>query len=202
MGRKSRSGISSGGAGNTNAPSAGSSFMSNQRNMEDYAVAVGMFDRDFMRTEEGQQALREFMDGEREAGLTEQDMREAIRSTGSRSRGSNSGGSSSGGQRSSGGGGLYKESDIPSRANSFTVAGTGVSGDYESKTYVTKKGDGIKTVTKYSDGTKMTHTDMKNYGDKYDRSRAEYESILARMAKAHIRTGSKVTAVDDKKKGR
>lgn len=67
-------------------------FMTDQRNMEDYAVAVGMFDRDYLRTMEGRQALREFMDGEIEEGLTESQMRQAIRDVGTNS-GSSSGAS-------------------------------------------------------------------------------------------------------------
>lgn len=66
--------------------SGGSSFMSNQQNMEDYAVATDMFDRDFLETAEGKEALREFMRDEIEAGLTESEMREAIQSTGSNQR--------------------------------------------------------------------------------------------------------------------
>ena len=98
------------------------------------------------------------------------------------------------------GGNTYTVSEIPSRIQSFTTIGTGVSGDWESKTYVTRKGDAIKTVTTYSDGTKTTYTDSKNYGTEYDKTRDQYESILAGMAKSHIRAGVPVTAVNGKKK--
>lgn len=166
--------------------SRGGSFMSDRQNMEDYAIATGMFDRDYMRTAEGQEALRDFMDGEREAGLTEREMRNVINSTNSRS------------------GGTYNVNDVPTRIQSFTTTGTGISGDWESKMYVTEKGDAIKEVTKYSDGRRTTTTVMKNY-PQYpgaNRTRAQFEEALSDMAKAQIRTGTKVTAVDNKKKGR
>ena len=182
-------GSSSGGMGGGGASSSRASFMSNERNMEDYAVAVGMFDRDFLATADGKAALQEFMEGEIEAGLTEQEMRQAIRDAGS---------SSDRDTRTTGSSGSYSVSEVPSRIQSFTTVGTGVSGDWESKTYVTKKGDAIKTVTKYADGTKTTYTDAKNYGTEYDKTRAQYESILSDMAKAEIRTGSEVTAIDDR----
>lgn len=191
-GRGGGSGMSGGGGGASEAVGVGGSFISNQKNMEDYAVAVGMFDRDFLRTADGQEALRDFMDGEREAGLTEQDMRQAIRSTGSNSSRSNS-------SRSTGG--TYKVSDVPSRIQSFTSTGTGVSGNWESKTYVTSKGDAIKETTKYDNGRKTTSTVMRNYPQN-QRTREQFESELAKMAKAQIRTGGKVTAIDNKKKGR
>ena len=169
----------------SNVSRGGESFMSNQQNMEDYAVATGMFDREFLGTAEGKQALRDFMDGEREAGLTEREMRDAINATGSRS------------------GGTYKVNDVPARIQSFTATGTaGVAGDYESKTYVTKKGDAIKETTKYSDGRRTTTTVMKN-DPKYpstNRTRAQFEEALSGIAKSQIRTGTKVTAVDDKRK--
>lgn len=180
---------------------SGGSYMSNQRNMEDYAVAVGMFDRDYMKTAEGRQALKDFMDDEREAGLTEQDMRQAIRDTGSnRNRGTGSRNTDT-----TGGGGTYTVNDVPSRVQSYTTTGTaGVSGDYESRRYVTRKGDAIKEVTKYKDGGKRTETIMQNYPQypQFNRTRAQFESELAKMARADIRTGGKVTAIDDKKKGR
>lgn len=82
--------------GSSGMDSSGGSFMSNQQNMEDYAIATGALDigseeetRAFMRTPEGKAALQEFMEGERELGLTEQEMREAIQSTGSNQRQSN-----------------------------------------------------------------------------------------------------------------
>lgn len=193
------------GSGSNMASSSanGGSFMSNRQNMEDYAVAVGMFDRDFMRTAEGQEALRDFMDGEREAGLTESDMRQAIRDTGSnrnRGTGSSGGGSSS----SAGGGGTYQQSEIPSRVQSYTTVGSGVSGDWESRRYVTRNGNAIKEVTTYKDGGRSTTTVMQNNPryPEYNRTRSQFESELAKMAKAEIRTGGKVTAVDNKKKGR
>lgn len=196
-GRGSRSGMAS------EAPNTGGgSFMSNQQNMEDYAVAVGMFDRDFMRTAEGRAALREFMDDEREAGLTERDMRQAIRDTGSnRNRGT---GSSGGGSTSpAGGGATYQASEIPSRVQSYTTTGSGASGDWESRKYVTRNGDAIKEVTTYENGSKSTTTVMQNYSQypQYNRTRAQFESELAKMAKADARTGGRVTAVDGKKKG-
>lgn len=191
-GRSTSSGMTSASA------SQGGSFMSNQQNMEDYAVAVGMFDRDYMRTAEGREALREFMDNEREAGLTEEEMRQAIKDTGSdRDRGT---GSSR--NRPTATGGVYQVSEIPSRIQSYTYSGSGAAGDWESKMYVTRKGDAIKEVTKFGDGRRMTETIMKNYGTQYDRSRAQFENDLAKMAKARIRAGSKVTSVDGKKKGR
>lgn len=194
-----------GGSGMTSSStSGGGSFMSNQQNMEDYAVAVGMFDRDFMRTEEGRQALREFMDDEREAGLTESDMRQAIRDTGSnRNRGTGSSRDRS--TSPAGSGGAFKASEVPSRIQSFTSTGSGAAGDYESRMYVTRKGDAIKEVTKYKDGGKRTETIMQNYPQypQYNRTRAQFESELAKMAKSRIRAGSEVvTAIDDKKKGR
>lgn len=190
-----------GGSGMTSSStSGGGSFMSNQQNMEDYAVAVGMFDRDFMRTEEGRQALRDFMDDEIEAGLTEQDMRQAIKDTGSnRDRG---GSSSRGTNTTTGGGGTYSVSDVPSRIQSFSYSGSGASGDWESRRYITRNGDAIKEVTTFANGRKTTETIAKNYGDQYDRTRAQFESTLAGMAKSEIRTGGKVTAIDNKKKGR
>lgn len=178
-----------GSGSNMNAStSGGGSFMSNQRNMADYAIATGALDmgseaetRRYIRTAEGKAALQEFMDGEREAGLTAREMRDAIKSAGS---------------------GTYQESDVPSRVQSFTTIGTGVSGDYESRTYVTRNGDAIKTTTKYSDGTRTTSTDMKNYPQypETNRSRAQFEKELAGMAKARIRTGSDVLTINGKKK--
>lgn len=195
MGRKSKSGMNSGALS-----AGGGSFMSNQRNMEDYAVAVGMFDRDFMRTEEGKQALKEFMEGEKEAGLTERDMKRAIKDTGSAS--GNTGGNTRSGN--TGGGKVYKVNEVPSRVQSYTTTGTGVSGNWESRRYITRKGDAIKETTKYESGRRTTTTVMENNPKypQYNRTRAQFESELAKMAKAEIRTGSKVTGIDDKKKGR
>ena len=85
-GSGSRMASSAGPAGS----SSGNNFMSNRQNMEDYAIATGALDmgseedtRAFLRTPEGREALRDFMDGEREAGLTESEMRQAIQDTGS-----------------------------------------------------------------------------------------------------------------------
>lgn len=79
-----------GGGSGMSSSTSGGSFMSNQRNMEDYAIATGALDvgseeetRAFLRTADGRAALNEFMEGEREAGLTESEMREAIQATGS-----------------------------------------------------------------------------------------------------------------------
>ena len=171
--------------------------MSNRQNMEDYAVAVGMFDRDFMRTAEGKAALKEFMDNEREAGLTESDMRQAIRDTGSSRRTSN---------RSTAtisSGATYQVNEIPSRVQSYTTTGSGANGDWESKRYVTRKGDAIKEVTTYKNGGRSTTTTVMQNNPRYpeyNRTRAQFESELANMAKAEARTGGKVTSVDNKKK--
>lgn len=191
-----------GGSGMSSSTSGGGSFTPSQRDMEDYAVAVGMFDRDFMRTPEGKEALREFMDNEKEAGLTEQEMRQAIKDTGSRSSGRT--GSNS---RTTGGGGTYTANEIPSRVKSYTTTGTGANGDWESRRYVTRNGDAIKETTTYKDGSKSTTTIMQNYPQypqypQYNRTRAQFEGELANMAKSEARTGGKVTAIDNKKKGR
>lgn len=79
-----------GGGSGMSSSTSGGSYMSDRQNMEDYAIATGALDigseeetRAFLKTAEGRAALDEFMNGEREAGLTEAEMREAIKSTGS-----------------------------------------------------------------------------------------------------------------------
>lgn len=130
------------------------------------------------------------------------------RGGGSRMSSGTSSNTSGSGGASGGGGGAsstyFQQNEVPQRIKSFTQVGTGASGDYESKMYVTRKGDAIKVTTKYKDGTRTTWTEARNYPDspQYNKTRAQWESTLAGIARAYIRTGSKVTTIDDKKKGR
>lgn len=119
---------------------------------------------------------------------------------GGRGSGSRMSASTSG---SRGGGAAYQASEIPSRIQSYTTTGSGASGDWESRRYITRNGNAIKEVTTYKDGSRSTTTVMQNYPQypQYNRTRAQFETELAKMAKAEARTGSKVTAIDNKKKG-